>query len=112
MFHHPRFRFSRRGFLRLAIGCTAAASGLLPAFSVAADLPHLSMTDPAARALGYHADTAKVPSSQFPNHRPSQECGKCRFYRGAAGDQWGPCLIFPGKAVHVRGWCSAFAARP
>jgi superoxide dismutase len=46
-----------------------------------------------------------------PNHRPAQACGKCNFYKGVAGAQWGPCLLFPGKAVHVDGWCSAFTPK-
>jgi len=103
---------SRRRFLELTACCAAAASSLLPKVSVAADLPHLSMKDSAAVALGYHEDTRKVPSSKYPSHKPAQECGKCRLYQGAPGAQWGSCMIFPGKAVHVSGWCSAFSPRP
>lgn len=102
---------SRRRFLELTAGCAVAGSSLLPAISVAADLPHLSMTDPAAKALGYNDDTKKVPSAKYASHTAAQECGKCKFYQGARGAQWGPYMIFPGKAVHVSGWCSAFSAR-
>jgi hypothetical protein len=106
----PSIKSSRRRFLELTAGC-AAASALLPTLSHAAELPHLSETDPAAQALGYHEDTRKVPSAKYPAHRVTQECGKCRFYQAAAGAQWGPCTIFPGKAVHVGGWCSAFSPK-
>ena len=111
MSSHQRFNQSRRRFLELTAGCATVVSALVPIASIAADLPHLTMTDPAAKALGYHEDTTKVPSAKFRTHKASQECGKCRFYQGAAGAQWGPCMIFPGKAVHVHGWCSAFAVK-
>ncbi|MGH8681316.1 MAG: high-potential iron-sulfur protein [Burkholderiales bacterium] len=102
---------SRRRFLALAVSTAAAASGVLPTPTRAADLPHLAETDAAAQALGYREDTRKVPSAKYPNHQPAQECGKCNLYKGAAGAQWGPCLIFPGKDVRVQGWCSAFTPR-
>jgi hypothetical protein len=100
---------SRRRFLELAAGTAAVASGLLPT-TRAADLPHLAETDPAAQALGYLDDTRKVPSGKYPNHQPAQECGKCNLYQ-AAGAEWGPCMIFPGKAVHAGGWCSAYTPK-
>jgi len=108
---HDQKQPSRRRFFELLVGSAAVASGWLPVPSSAANLPHLSMEDPAAKALGYHDDTTKVPASKYPAHNASQECGKCRYYKGAAGAQWGPCMIFPGKDVHVHGWCSAFAAK-
>jgi hypothetical protein len=102
---------SRRRFLERAAGSAAVAAGLLSRASRAAELPHLAETDPAAQPLGYHADTRTVPAGKYPNHRPTQACGKCNFYKGVAGAQWGPCLLFPGKAVHVDGWCSAFTPK-
>jgi hypothetical protein len=111
MSNHDRTSLSRRRFIELAAGTAAVASGLLTTPVRAAELPHLSPTDPAAEALGYELDTRKVPSSKYPNHKATQECGKCNFYKGEAGAQWGPCLIFPGKDVHVRGWCSAYTPK-
>jgi hypothetical protein len=29
-------------------------------------------------------------------------------FEGKKGETWGPCKIFPGKAVNSHGWCSAF----
>lgn len=101
---------ARRRFLALAAGA-AVAPGLLATAARAADLPHLEETDSAAKALGYHLDNRKVPADKYPQHRPGQECGKCNLYKGVAGAQWGPCLIFPGKAVHVDGWCTAFTPK-
>ncbi len=104
---------SRRQFLKLAAGTAAAVAvtAALPRRAQAADLPHLSPSDPAAQALGYVENTAQVNQAKYPNHKPSQDCGNCNFYQGAAGAQWGPCQLFPGKAVHVKGWCSAHATR-
>ena len=111
MSNHARINLPRRRFIEIAAGTAAAASGLLPTLARAADLPHLSATDPAAVTLGYEPETRNVPSSKYANHRPTQECGNCNLYKGAAGAQWGPCQIFPGKAVHARGWCSAYVAK-
>jgi hypothetical protein len=109
---HDRTTCSRRRFLELAAGSAVVASGPLPVLGRAADLPHLNESDPTAQALGYREDTTKVSATRYPNHRPAQNCGRCNFYKGTGAAQWGPCLIFPGKAVHVRGWCSAYAPRP
>jgi hypothetical protein len=111
MLHKPLDSVPRRRFLELAAGAAALAAGALPVRTRAADLPHLAETDSAAQALGYREDTRQVSSAQYPKHQPSQECGKCTFYRGVAGAEWGPCLIFPGKDVHVRGWCMEFVAK-
>jgi hypothetical protein len=101
----------RRRFLGLAAGAAVAASGLLASRARGAALPHLAESDPAAQALGYRESTRDVSSAKYPKHQPSQECGKCNFYRGAAGAEWGPCLIFPGKDVHVRGWCMEYTPK-
>jgi len=103
---------SRRRFLELAAGTVAVAAGLSSRPARAADLPHLTESDPTAKALGYREDSRKVVASKYPNHKPGEECGKCNLYKGAPGAQWGPCQIFPGKDVHVKGWCSAFTPRP
>lgn len=104
---------SRRRFLKIAAGTAAAAAvvGALPMRANAAGLPHLSPTDPAAQALGYVENTAQVDQAKYPNHKPSQDCSNCNFYRGAAGAPWGPCQLFPGKDVNAKGWCSAHATR-
>jgi hypothetical protein len=99
----------RRFFVRAA--AVAIASGLRAAPALAADLPHLAETDPAAQALGYVDDTGRVPPGKYPKHQAAQECDRCNLYQGAAGAQWGPCLIFPGKAVHAGGWCSAYTPK-
>lgn len=100
----------RRRFLKL--GATAAvAAAAFPHASGAADLPHVAETDPTAQALGYLNDTRKVQTAKYPKHQPSQQCSKCSLFQGAAGTEWGPCAIFPGKSVHASGWCSAFSPK-
>lgn len=71
-------------------------------------LPQLAETDPQAAALGYRHDAKKVDGKKFPNYKPRTDCDDCIQYEGKKGEAWGPCKIFPGKAVNAKGWCSAF----
>jgi hypothetical protein len=105
---------SRRRFLQLAtFGAGAVAlSSLLVGKARAADLPHLTLDDPTAKALGYVEDSSKVDASKYATHKPGQNCMGCNFYQGAAGSEYGACTLFPGKAVHSKGWCSGFVAKP
>ena len=69
--------------------------------SEAADTPRLSPDDPAAKSLGYtheSDDSARV-------------CAGCQFYTGTTDDQWGNCVIFPGKMVSARGLCQSWYAK-
>ena len=102
---------SRRRFLGLAAGAAVAASGLPMTRVRAAALPRLAETDPAAQARGGRGNTREVSSAKYPKHQPSQECGNCNFYRGPSGAEWGPGLIFPGKDVHVGGWCMEYTPK-
>lgn len=103
----------RRHFLKLALAgaVTIPAGGVLwTRFAYAGDLPHVDEADPTAVSLGYKNDSTQVDGAKFPKHEASQRCSQCRYFQGG-GDEWGPCLIFPGKAVHASGWCSAYAAK-
>ena len=95
---------SRRRFLKLAVGSAAAAvlvSGL-PRIARADDLPHLSESDPTAKALGYVEDGA---TANDPRHKnKGATCANCQFYSGGATGR-GPCQLFPGKSVNAKGWC-------
>jgi hypothetical protein len=35
-------------------------------------------------------------------------CGNCQFFQGKAGDEYGPCMLFPAKQVHSKGWCASY----
>ena len=95
---------ARRLFV-CALGSSAmgivSSSLVFPAAVQAADAIKLSPDDPAAKSLACtHAsgDTAK-------------RCAGCQFYTGAASDEWGPCVIFPGKLVNARGLCKSWYAK-
>ncbi|MBD8880986.1 MULTISPECIES: high-potential iron-sulfur protein [Rhodanobacter] len=94
---------SRRRFLKLAAGTTAAvmAIGGLPRVVRAADLPHVDDSDPTAKALGYVEDASKTTD---PKHKAGDACANCQFYSGGPTG-YGPCALFPGKAVNAKGWC-------
>ena len=94
---------SRRRFLKLAAGgaVVAALVGGLPRVSRADDLPHVSDADPTAKALGYVEDAT---ATKDPKHKVGDTCANCQFYSGTASG-YGPCQLFPGKAVSAKGWC-------
>ncbi|MBS0487643.1 MAG: high-potential iron-sulfur protein [Proteobacteria bacterium] len=104
---------SRRRFFAVAgsaIGA-AAIAGVLPRTARAADLPHLTATDPTAQALHYNDDATKVDKAAAPTWKAGEACHNCNFFQGGATDQWGPCQLFPGKAVHRDGWCAGYAKK-
>ena len=100
---------SRRRFLKLAAGTAVAAALVtgLPRTARADDLPHLSEADPTAKALGYVEDAA---TTKDPKHTVGNTCANCQFYSGAATG-YGPCQLFPGKAVSAKGWCISHTAK-
>lgn len=87
------------------------AAAAAPAKSGGGDLPHLSDADPTAKALGYTEDAGKVDKAKFPSFKPGAHCGNCNFFQGAAGQQFGPCQIFPGKSVNTAGWCASHSPK-
>ena len=106
----PNFIRNRREFLKLAAGAAGIViAGLPPRRARADELPHVAESDPTAAALGYKEDTTKVDKAKYPNHTPEQTCAKCKFFQGTAG--YSPCQLLPGKSVHAKGWCSAYAAK-
>jgi High potential iron-sulfur protein len=94
---------SRRRFLRLTVGAAAAAlaASSLPRLARAADAPHVTESDPTAKALGYVEDAG---TTKDPKHKAGDVCANCQFYSGASSG-FGPCQLFPGKAVSSKGWC-------
>ena len=100
---------SRRRFLKIAAGTAAAAVvvGGMSRRARAAELPHLAVTDPTAKALAYVEDASK---STNPKHKAGDDCANCQFYQGAAKG-FGPCMLFPGKAVAAGGWCVSHSVK-
>jgi len=98
---------SRRRFFALAgTGAEAAlVVGTLPRAAFADDLPHLTIDDPTAKALNYTEDATKAAAP----HQAGQACANCNFFVGTGA--YGPCQLFPGKAVNAKGWCSGYAKK-
>lgn len=104
---------TRRDFVGTAAAVipVAAIFASREAAAQAAELPKLDPNDPVAKALMYTHDAAKVDPAKAPNHKPGQTCANCVQLQAGTGD-WRGCNAFPGKAVAVKGWCSAWAAKP
>lgn len=102
---------SRRDAL-LALLAGSAGSLCGQGRAVAADLPHLTTTDPTAVALAYHENASQVDPKQFPTYKPGQTCSTCLQLKGNAGEMWRPCNLFPGKLVNANGWCRVWVKRP
>ncbi|MGH8206406.1 MAG: high-potential iron-sulfur protein [Steroidobacteraceae bacterium] len=103
---------SRREALRkLALLVGGAAMVEVSAQAHAADLPHLSGTDPTAVALNYTGDAASVDPKKFPSYRPGQKCDSCLQLQGKEGQPWRPCNLFPGKLVNANGWCKVWVPK-
>ena len=94
-------KMNRRDFLKVSgtslIGLTLGGVALR-----ANAQEQLSTDDPTAKALQYtHASTVD-----------GANCDNCMYIQGAAGAEWRPCAIFPGKNVNAKGWCSAWVKKP
>jgi High potential iron-sulfur protein len=102
----------RRDFFAKA-GCVlgiAAAAEALPRIAHADDFPHLAVDDPTAQALNYTEDTAKIDKAKATTYVAGAGCVNCNFYHGGSTG-FGPCDLFPGKAVSAKGWCAGFAKK-
>jgi hypothetical protein len=100
------FDNDRRALLRrLALGLTALPLAVLQSRRAqAADLPLLSESDPAAKALDYVEDATRAKGAQS-----GSLCSNCSVYGGADGAAAGPCTLFPGKWVKANGWCKSWS---
>ena len=96
---------SRRRFVGGAL-----ASAVIPLMAIAPaqaqELVKLSEDDAMAKSLNYKHEANEVEHSSF---KGGQACKNCALYKtDAAGDGWGGCAIFRGKAVKGSGWCSSY----
>ena len=102
----PEMDGARRRFvicMSTAAGAVALG-GTLARIARAAELPHVAADDPTAKNLYYTEDASKAG----PPHQTGQQCVNCTFFSGGNA-AYGPCPLFPGKAVNSKGWCSAYA---
>lgn len=100
---------TRRKFI-FQIVPAAAAVTLLGRQAMAAALPKLTDANPAAKALGYIADTQKVDAKKFPTHKVSQDCGNCIHYT-STGKTAGTCALFKGFEVEKVAWCRSWVEK-
>lgn len=103
---------TRRGFVgAAAVAVPVAAIFASRDVAAQANLPKLDLNDPVAKALMYTHDATKVDKAKAPNFKAGQDCANCIQLQAGTGD-WRQCTAFPGKLVSVKGWCSAWAAKP
>lgn len=103
----------RRVIELVALGAAAPIAGslFLGRDAMAADLPHVDESDPAAVGLGYKHEASEVDQEKHAQYKSGQTCSNCRYFQSDADSGWAPCVIFPGKTVHANGWCSAYAQK-
>ncbi|MDR5773871.1 MULTISPECIES: high-potential iron-sulfur protein [unclassified Caballeronia] len=97
-------KLTRRKFVLMSAGASASL-WLIRADAAAA---HLNETDPAAAAVGYREDAAKVDRTKYPNFAAEQSCGNCSLFQGKSTDAWGGCTLFGDKLVAGKGWCASY----
>jgi hypothetical protein len=100
---------TRRRFLQASLVGLAAVQMSVTGRSVAAaELPHLDEADSSAKALAYVHDASAI--SVEVRGGEDRVCTSCRFYI-KHDVAWGPCNLFPGKAVAAQGWCKGWVAK-
>lgn len=101
---------NRRRFLT-TLAASAAALPLLSvgtaAIAKSTKLPHLTLSDPTAKALHYTEDASSINPKKEPAYHKGAKCANCQLYQGDRKAAWGPCAVFPGKAVKTTGWCTS-----
>jgi hypothetical protein len=98
-------RERRRLLGRLAVGLSLVPLSAAGARSArGADLPLLSESDPAAKAVDYVEDAKRAKNAQ-----PGALCSNCSIYSGADSAAQGACTLFPGKLVKAAGWCKSWS---
>ena len=101
---------SRRRFLAQAMTASAVATFALnaTAHQAAPKLPKLPLDNAQAKALAYTEDASKV---KHPSFKPGSHCANCNLYKGAKGEAYGPCQIFPQHSVAAKGWCAGWVKK-
>jgi hypothetical protein len=103
--------FSRRHLVQaLALGAATTAAQPWRLSLSAEPLPKLDVKDPAAVAVGYVENAARVDTKKFPGFVQGSNCDNCLLLQGKPGNNFRPCTLFQGKLVSVGGWCSGWTA--
>lgn len=99
---------SRRDLLAVLV---LGGGALAPLTRTRADTaPRVDPKDPAAQALGYVENAARVDRQKYPSYVPGSTCDNCLQLEGKPGNEYRPCKIFQSKLVAVGGWCTAWTA--
>lgn len=99
---------SRRRFIKITVvGASIALIAGVAGVAQAGDLSHVGSSDPTAQALGYVEDAT---ASKNPLYKAGSNCANCQLYSGPPSG-YGPCQLFPGKAVNSKGWCSGYTPK-
>jgi len=100
---------TRRTFLLATLPSAALAA--VAVRTASAQTARLEETDPAAVALGYKHDAAKVDAGKYPTFAAGRNCANCQLYQAKAGEAWGSCGAVGGKLVNAKGWCVAWVKK-
>jgi hypothetical protein len=99
---------------RVVLGRLSMAAGAAAALAwrrtPAAEPTRLDVKDPAAIAQNYTENAAQVDAKKNSDFVAGSSCENCLLLQGAAGNNYRPCSLFPGKLVSVAGWCKGWAA--
>ena len=100
----------RRSFVLHAVTACAALAGTQLAAAQAA--PALvKEDDPIAVALGFVTDATRIDAKKQPVYVPGSSCGTCALFQGKATDASAACLVFGGKLVAAKGWCTGWSKK-
>jgi hypothetical protein len=106
-----RFVNNARRTLLKNLGAAAGIAALLQVRPArAAELPRVDVKDPAAVALAYTEDAARVDPKKYPTYAKGSTCENCLLLEGKEGSSYRPCHLFPGKLVAAKGWCTGWTA--
>ena len=105
-------KIARRQFMKLSAGAAAGYLVHTGSEAKAQELPQLTVDDPLAGAFKYTHDASTVDSATRTQPAADQSCLNCAQLQGNEGDEWRPCLIFAGKLVNSKGWCSVWVPKP
>lgn len=101
---------SRRRALGALVGGVAAIPLLAVSGAVKA-AEHVDEASPAAQGLKYkHDATTAERADKAGVAAADQTCGNCQFIQAAEGE-WRGCLLFPGKDVSEKGWCTGWVKK-
>jgi hypothetical protein len=93
------------------LALAAGAAAILPSRATSGAEPQrLDVKDPAAVALGYIENVARLDVKKYPAYVKGSSCENCLLLQGSGGAAYRPCSLFPGKVVSVGGWCSGWTA--